>query len=65
MALEALNALLEDEKGGVFFLPEHAQPKDVAAVWVTSMRVPRDCSAGQSRCGLMSSTAAHSHSATK
>ena len=31
MALEALKSLLEDEKGGVFFLPEHALPKDVAA----------------------------------
>ena len=31
MALDALKTLLEDEKGGVFFLPEHAPPKDVAA----------------------------------
>lgn len=31
MALEALKSLLEDEKGGVYFLPEPVQPKDVAA----------------------------------
>jgi RNAse (barnase) inhibitor barstar len=31
MALEALKTLLEDEKGGVYFLPEHPPSKDVAA----------------------------------
>jgi RNAse (barnase) inhibitor barstar len=31
MALDALKTLLEDGNGGVFFLPEHAPPKDVAA----------------------------------
>jgi RNAse (barnase) inhibitor barstar len=31
MALDALKDLLDDGKGGVFFLPEHALPKDVAA----------------------------------
>lgn len=31
MALDALKTLLEGKKGGVFFLPDHAQPKDVQA----------------------------------
>ena len=31
MALDALKTLLEDGNGGVYFLPEHAPPKDVAA----------------------------------
>jgi RNAse (barnase) inhibitor barstar len=31
MSLEALNDLLEDETGGVFFLPRHAEPRDVQA----------------------------------
>ena len=29
MPLDALNDLLEDETGGVFFLPQHATPRDV------------------------------------
>ncbi len=31
MALDALKTLLDGKKGGVFFLPEHALPKDVQA----------------------------------
>jgi len=31
MALEALKTLLEDERGGVFFLPQRATPKEVQA----------------------------------
>ena len=31
MPLDALNDLLEEDKGGVFFLPEHATPKEVQA----------------------------------
>ncbi len=31
MSLEPLKALLDHEKGGVFYLPEHASPKDVQA----------------------------------
>ena len=32
MPLDALNYLLEDEMGGVFFLPRHATPREVQAV---------------------------------
>ena len=32
MALEALRDLLDDETGGVFFLPRHEAPRDVQAV---------------------------------
>lgn len=31
MPLEALNDLLDDETGGVFFLPRHAAPREVLA----------------------------------
>jgi RNAse (barnase) inhibitor barstar len=31
MPLDALNDVLEDETGGVFFLPQHATPRDVQA----------------------------------
>lgn len=31
MPLDALNGLLEDERGGVFFLPRHAAPAEVQA----------------------------------
>jgi len=31
MPLEALAELLDEEKGGVFFLPRHASPRDVQA----------------------------------
>ena len=31
MPLDALNDLLEDETGGVFFLPKHAEPREVQA----------------------------------
>jgi RNAse (barnase) inhibitor barstar len=31
MPLDALNDLLESEKGGVFYLPQHAAPRDIQA----------------------------------
>ena len=31
MPLEALNDLLDDETGGVFFLPRHAAPREIQA----------------------------------
>ena len=40
------------------------KPAGVAAEWLTSMCVPTDCSAGQSRCGLMALRQAHSSNPT-